>query len=539
MSSRPTAARSHVWAQVTGTLGVAIAPLLLSCGGATQPIATTPAPTDTTARESLRETVFIEKASQSPIITVRVVFEAGSMEDPAGREGLTNMTARLMAEGGAGSLSYKQLTGRLFPMAAELDWQVGRDETVFVGRVHADHLHAFYEIFRDVLVAPKLAAQDFERVKAQTRNDLVLELRGNNDEELGKELLQGMIYEGHPFGHPVVGTEAAIAAITLDDIKAHRERIFCAGRATIGLAGRIPEGFVDRMREDFSRLTSDRCVGRRVLPSPPEQRFPRVWLIDKPEVQAVAISMGLPIEITPAHEDYPALVLAASYFGQHRQFAGVLMQKMRGERGLNYGDYAYSEHFEQEYGSRFPLTNISRRQQYFSLWIRPVGLISPEAGQPLDRANFAMRMAVRELRHLVESGLSDQDFQRIREFANGYYSLYQQTESRRLGYALDDAFYGVDKAYTDRLHEGWASLDAAKVNAVIRRYIDPAKLQIAIVAPGASAFADRIAAGVASPITYPAQPEASVLAEDEEIEIYNIDIPRSDMRILQLSDAFR
>src|SRR5688500_3965012 len=139
--------------------------------------------------------------------------------------------------------------------------------------------------------------------------------------------------------------------------------------------------------------------------------------------------MGMPIAVTRAHPDYPALVLATAYLGQHRTFAGRLMQKMRGDRGLNYGDYAYAEHFEQDGYSRFPAPHTVRRQQYFSIWVRPV--------EP-SRAHFALRMAVRELHQLIEHGMTEADFVRIRDFVDRYYALFLQTGSRKLGFAVDD-----------------------------------------------------------------------------------------------------
>ena len=55
---------------------------------------------------------------------------------------------------------------------------------------------------------------------------------------------------------------------------------------------------------------------------------------------------------------------------------------IRGKRELNYGDYSYIEDFIQEGMSTFEVPNNPRRQQYFSIWVRPV---------PGDKAAFALR----------------------------------------------------------------------------------------------------------------------------------------------------
>ncbi|MDB4995163.1 MAG: hypothetical protein JWM74_2595, partial [Myxococcaceae bacterium] len=69
--------------------------------------------------------------ADSKIVSFRVAFAAGSADDPPGKEGLTALTASLMAEGGTADLTYAQLTERIFPSAAEISAHSERDETTF------------------------------------------------------------------------------------------------------------------------------------------------------------------------------------------------------------------------------------------------------------------------------------------------------------------------------------------------------------------------------------------------------------------------
>jgi zinc protease len=497
-----------------------------------QPPPSTATAAEGPARDPLRDAPrLIERRSESPIVTIRVAFDAGSADDPRGREGLTHLAATLMVEGGAGELSYAQIAERLYPMAASIGAHVGRDQTVFVARAHRDHLDAFYEIFRDVLLRPRMAPGDFERIRERATSALTLELRGNADEELGKETLQAMLYEGHPYGHPELGTEAALRSVTLDDVRAQRSRVFCAGRATIGLAGGYPAGFAERVLRDVAQLSSEACVGRAQLPAPPEVAGARIWIVSKPEASSVAVSMGFPIPVERDDPDYPALVLVAAWLGQHRQFVGRLMQSIRERRGLNYGDYAYAEHFVQDGWSVFPLPNVSRRQQYFSVWLRP---LRPE------HAHFAIRLAVYELRSLLARGLDQAELDRMRGYLDGYYALFLQTESRRLGFAIDDAFYGMDEAWLERLRRVWRGLTPEELNAVIRRHLRLDRLQIALVAPDAEDLAQRIASEAPSPIQYAGRTVGDeIRAEDRVVETLPLGIPRERIRIVPVAEIFR
>jgi zinc protease len=505
-------------------LTVFLATLVVACGG-THRGTNEPKPSAPLAADR----VHAEKNTR-PVVEIRLTFEAGSVDDPPEKQGLTALMVATMLEGRTGKLSSAERERALFPMAAEIDGDVGREQTMFYARVHKDHLRTFYPVFRDVLRAPAFDVIDFERVRTHLVSTLTQSLRGTSDEQLGKELLQAMLFEHHPYASPALGTERGLTSATFQDVRAHWARVLCEKRLRVALSGELDDAFIDELRADLGALTSAACSEKSALPPAPVLNTRRMWIVDKPEAQSVAISMGLPLDVTRAQpEEHAALMLVAAYFGQHRTFAGRLMQKLRADRGLNYGDYAYAEHFEQSGATRFPRPNVARHEQYFSVWLRPV---------PVDKAFFALRMAVRELDLLVQDGISPEDFARIQRFAPRYFTLFAQTEQQRLGNLLDDAFYGVPSPYLSALCDRMAKLTREQVNEAIKRHLHPEALQVAVVAPNAAALVDAVVTNAPSPITYPSEKPKSVLDEDKLIEVYPVAILKENISVLPLAKVF-
>ena len=205
------------------------------------------------------------------------------------------------------------------------------------------------------------------------------------------------------------------------------------------------------------------------------------------------------------------------------------MNKMRGQRGLNYGDYSYIEQFIQAGGSRFPVPNIPRRQQFFSIWIRPV---------PHQNAHFALRQALRELELLVEEGLSSEDFEVTRDFLVNYSKLYVQTSGRRLGYAMDSRFYDTS-FLIDEIQQRLPLLTVEDVNASIRRHLQYDNLAVGIVTTEAEAFLSRLLANEPSPPTYNATVSDEVHAEDEEIISYQVSVNSERVQVVAVDEMFR
>ena len=466
--------------------------------------------------------------SNSPLVTLRIGFRVGSIHEPEAQKGLNALTALMMGRGGTASMSYEELTERLYPWSASISAQFDKEMTVLVGEVHRDHLDPFVTILRDLIVTPGFDEADFARNREFLTNSVVSTLRGNDDEELGKETLNALLYAEHPYGVPVNGTEDGLAAIELDDVRAFHAAHYTKENVIVGVAGGYPDGFVERVELEIVSLLPNGDASPMALPIVSTLDGREVLLVDKDAI-ATAISIGFPIDVTRADDDFYALMVANSYFGEHRTFNGLLMNKMRGQRGLNYGDYSYIENFIQDGGSRLPVTNIPRRQQFFSIWIRPV---------PHHNAHFALRQAIRELEVLVNEGLTETEFDASREFLLNYSKLYVQTTSRRLGYHMDSAVYGT-AYFIDEIRRRLPSLTVTDVNDAIRRHLQSDNLAIAIVTSDAEAFRDRLVANEPSPPTYNAKASSEIQAEDLLITSYDLAINPDRMRVVPVGQMFR
>jgi len=466
-------------------------------------------------------------SAASPLVAVRVVFRTGSIDDPAGKEGLAALTATIMAEGATRTRTYPEVIDALYPIAGDVGVQVGKEMTTFYGTIHRDNLARFAAILEDSILRPKFADEDFQRHRQDASDEISKSLRGNDDEELGKETLNVMLYGGTPYGHPQEGTVEGLKAITVEDVKSFYRTHFTRDRLTVGLAGGYPAAFADAFAAAFDALPATGAPPAALRPQAPLEKT-SVVLVEK-DARANAVSIGAPIDVTRSDDDFYPLWVANSYLGEHRTFNGVLMNQLRGVRGLNYGDYSYVENFVQEGGSTFPVPNIARREQYFSIWIRPV---VPE------NTWFAVRAALYHLDKLESEGISEKDFQATRKFLETYNKLWTQNASRRLGYAIDAKYYGKD--VQKELERRLPSMTKADVDAAVRRHLPKGKFQIAVVTDHAEKFRSELLSGAPTPIHYDTKgtPEA-VLAEDKTIEKFSIPVKAEDVRVVPASEMFQ
>ena len=468
-------------------------------------------------------------STSSPLVSFRLLFNVGSASDPKGKEGLAALTASMISDGGSRTMTFEQISKAMFPMATGFGSQVDKEMTVFVGTTHRDNLDKYYQIISGMLLDPGFRDDDFKRVRTDAINFLKENLRGNNDEELGKEALYIAIYRGQAYGHQNVGTVESLEKLTIDDVKKFYKENYTQANFTLGLAGGYPKGFDEKIQADVTAKLQTGSTTKLSLGKPESISGLEMRVIKK-DTPGTAISFGFPIAVTRSDPDWPALLLMQSYLGQHRSSNSYLYKRLREIRGLNYGDYAYIEYFPRGMFQFQPDPNLGRKQQIFQVWIRPV---EPKNGL------FALRAALYELDKLVRNGMSQEDFEATRRFLTKNVNSLTKTQDAQLGYAMDSKYYGIP-TFTDYVRDQLAKLKIEDVNRAIKKYLQSENIRIVVVTRDAEEFKQAAMSGKPSPISYTAAPaEKSVLEEDKIIESYKLNFSPKKVEVVPVDQVFQ
>jgi zinc protease len=463
-----------------------------------------------------------------PTVCFRIWFKVGSQNDPEGKEGLASITAAMLTDGSTLRNSYEQILDKLYPLAAAYDATVSAEMTVIYGRVHRDNLGEYYPLFLDAMTAPAFSQQDLDRIKSQTLNYLENTLRYSSDEELGKAVLYNAIFAGTPYGHITSGLVSSVKNITLDDVRSFYKIYYTKDNLVIGLGGGYDVSLLARLEKDLGKLPAGKPHPVDP-PVPASVRGFKATIIEK-DAPATALSLGVPIDLLRGSKDWYALAIANSWLGEHRNSSSHLYQVIRETRGLNYGDYSYIENFPEGGRRSVPPQNVCRRKQIFEIWIRPV---PPEAG------HFSLRAALREYKQLVDNGLTKEQFTLTRNFLKKYVLNYAPTTMARLGYAIDDRFYGIAGSHLANFRSMVGTLTLADVNRAIKKHLHYRDMMIAIVTKDANGLRDELVNDIPSPITYRTKKPDAVQREDRDIAVFPVKLKAEDIAVVPVAEIFR
>src|SRR5262249_12121618 len=109
----------------------------------------------------------------------------------------------------------------------------------------------------------------------------------------------------------------------------------------------------------------------------------------------------------------------------------------------------------------------------------------------------------------------------------------------RLGYAVDDRYYGLSEAHLALFRKRMNELTLEEVNAAIKKHLKPENMVFAFVTAHGDKLKEALTTGTATPIDYGGSPKPdSILKEDKEIEAYPLGIPAASVQIVPVTRVF-
>lgn len=465
-------------------------------------------------------------SSDSDIVDVNFLFNTGAAQDPEGKKGLAYLTASMLTDAGSESRTLKDIQKAMRPMAAYFSSQVDKEMVSLRGRVHREKADQWLNIVLDNLLNPGFREDDFNRLKTQQINAIQTDLKQNNDEELGKEVLYEALYVGHPYGSLNLGHVSDIEGITLEDVKAFYQAQFTQENLNIGIAGHLDEALKDSMLTAVAKELPQSGAEQVAIPSAPKLSGRQAIIVEK-QTMPTAVSFGFPIDVNRAHEDWVGLWLVRSFLGEHRNSNSFLYQRIREARGMNYGDYAYIEYFPRGMYLTQPNANLGRSEQIFQVWIRPL--------RSNQDAHFATRVAMYELQNLIDNGLTQEQFEATRSFLSKYAGLLLKGQDRVLGYHMDSQFYGTDD-FVEMVKNGLAELTLADVNSIIKNHLQTDNIQFVFITSDAKDLKKRLVSEQSSPMEYNSEKPNDLLEEDSVIQDYPLELDQ--VEVINIDQVF-
>jgi len=384
-----------------------------------------------------------------PLIAMNYSFHSGSIFDPPGKEGLSRFLTGMFDEG-AGDLDSAAFQKRRDQLAFRMSFDDSRDYFEGNFQTLSRNRDESFALLKLAVTAPRFDAAPFERVRQQflvsARDD------AEDPETIGSQVWMEKAVGQDAYARRQSGTEASLAAITADDLRAAHRRIFNRRTLQVAVVGDIDAASLARLLDDTFGGLPDR-EPEATPPPPVLAAGPSLTVIDRDIPQSI-IMFGHAGILRSDPDFIPAYIMSQILGGGT---GSRLNREIREKRGLTYGIGA----------SLAPLDRAG-------FYLGSLGTRNEKAGEAVGLIKDVMR-------RMAEEGPTQQELDDAKTFLTGSYALRFDGSSKIAGQllAIQQENLGID--YIDRRNRLAEAVTLEQVKAQARRLLKPDQLIITVV----------------------------------------------------------
>jgi len=272
-----------------------------------------------------------------PIIALDLLVPgAGAAADPKQRRGLAAFTADLLDEG-AGGLSALALVEAQDRLGTRITTRAETDDARITVRLLSKALEPTLDLLTKIVTQPAFDPKELARIQGD-RTTALAQRRDRPPEVAAIVLNEALFGLDSPYGHPVTGVTADVAAITAADVTAFYRDHWSPAAMTLVVVGDVdPPALKTVLDAGFGRWRPRTARPPAATARAVARGGPRIQLVDRPGAAQSDVRIGV---IGPDRnaKRYYAFEVSRTMFGGG--FTGRITQRLREQLGIIYHAYA-------------------------------------------------------------------------------------------------------------------------------------------------------------------------------------------------------
>jgi len=368
--------------------------------------------------------------------------------------GVSHFIEHLFFKGTRKRPSSKDIADAIEGVGGFINASTDKELTAYWTRVPSEYTELGLDVLFDIVSNSKLNPDDIERERAVILEEL--KMYQDQPQDHVQNLLEEMMWPGHPLGRDIAGTQESVSRLTRDDILEYADAHYRLPNVVIGAAGSLDENDVlDLVRP---RLALPGGLNGQVIGAVPGPLDGAHVMVRRQKTEQAHICLG---------------VRAYSYFHPDR-YAIDLLNTLLGE-GMSSRLFL---NIRERLGIAYDVHSFMQKH-------RDTGYVAVYLGVDPRKAVDAVQAVMGELHRLCDEEVAADELERAKEFTKGRLRLELETTN---GVAFWLTYQELLLGEINTIAQELALVDAVTVADVQRVAADVLRgpIQMAVIGPFAS-----------------------------------------------------
>jgi zinc protease len=407
-----------------------------------------PEPFQTTLDNGLRVVIF--ENDRLPLVSFRLAFNSGEIDDPIDAPGLTSALASMLTEGTENHSSL-QLAEKVERLGSSISANASDDFTLVAASSLSLYSSEILRLMSEVVLRPAFPENELDLYRRNTVEHL--KFQRSQPGFLAGEQAARLIYGEHPYSR-VSPKPEDIEKLDRAALAKFHARQFIPNNALFIVVGDVKrDDFLGELNELFGEWDkggSDTAT----FAEPPKRTTRSLTIVDRPgSAQANIVLTNLAVKRTDP--DYFPLIVMNQVLGAGA--SSRIFMNLREDKGYTYGAYTRLEtkrlvgDFEATAEVRTAVTDDSLKEFFY------------------------------ELERIRTEEVGDADLADAKNFLTGVFPLRAETQEGLTNLIVNQHLYNLPDDYLQTYREHVNAVTASEVQRVAGKHVRPDEMAIVIV----------------------------------------------------------
>ncbi|MHC0037153.1 M16 family metallopeptidase [Pseudoneobacillus sp. C159] len=268
-------------------------------------------------------------------VAIGVWIGTGSRNETPENNGISHFLEHMIFKG-TKTKTAREIAESFDSIGGQVNAFTSKEYTCYYAKVLDTHADFALETLADMFFNSIFDEEELKKEKKVVYEEI--KMYEDTPDDIVHDLLSKAIYENHPLGYPILGTEETLATFSGDTLKNYMNELYTPDNVVISIAGNVTESFIKGVEKFFGYYESKNSAVVENKPS-----FHSNQVTRKKDIEQAHLCLGYK-GLQVGHEDVYSLIVLNNVLGG--SMSSRLFQDVREQKGLAYSVFSYHSAYQ-------------------------------------------------------------------------------------------------------------------------------------------------------------------------------------------------
>lgn len=330
-------------------------------------------------------------------VAIGLWIKTGSRHETPELNGISHFLEHMFFKGTT-TKNAREIAEAFDSIGGQVNAFTSKEYTCYYAKVLDNHANFALDTLADMFFNSTFDENELMKEKNVVYEEI--KMYEDTPDDIVHDLLGKAIYENHPLGYPILGTEETLATFNSDTLKTYMHNTYTPENVVISIAGNVEEQFLKDVERLFGSYEGGKFEADREQPT-----FHKNKIVRKKETEQAHLCIGFEGYPVGHQNIYPLIVVNNILGGS---MSSRLFQDVREQRGLAYSIFSYHTSYED------------------------AGSITIYGGTGAKQLDVLFETIQETLAQLKDNGITEKELQNSKEQLKGNLMLSLESTNSRM-----------------------------------------------------------------------------------------------------------